>query len=57
MARGKGADVLSLEELVGDGKDGTLLDVVLEPGQVGVVHANRLLSMTNDIRWREMCLV
>lgn len=34
MARGKGADVLSLDEVMGDGKEGALVDVVLEPGQV-----------------------
>ncbi|CAN0324364.1 unnamed protein product, partial [Ectocarpus sp. 13 AM-2016] len=34
MARGKGADVLSLDEMIGDGKPGALVDVVLEPGQV-----------------------
>ena len=34
MARGKGADVLSLDELMGEGKEGALVDVVLEPGQV-----------------------
>lgn len=34
MARGKGADVLSLDELTGEGKEGALVDVVLEPGQV-----------------------
>lgn len=35
MARGKGADVLSLDELVGQGREEEiLLDIVLEPGQV-----------------------
>lgn len=34
MARGKGSDVLSLDELLGEGSRGVLLDVVLEPGQV-----------------------
>lgn len=37
MARGKGADVLSLDEVMGDGKEGALVDVVLEPGQVSRV--------------------
>lgn len=36
MARGKGNDVLSLDDLLGEGSRGVLLDVVLEPGQVGV---------------------
>ncbi|CAM9321032.1 unnamed protein product [Ascophyllum nodosum] len=39
MARGKGSDVLSLDELIGDGKEGALLDVVLEPGQLLYVPA------------------
>lgn len=34
MARGKGPDLLSLDELIGEGKEGPLLDIVLEPGQV-----------------------
>ncbi|CAM9351130.1 unnamed protein product [Pylaiella littoralis] len=39
MARGKGADVLSLDEVVGEGKEGALVDVVLEPGQFLYVPA------------------
>eukprot|EP00752_Nemacystus_decipiens_P011678 g10365.t1 len=39
MARGKGADVLSLNEVMGDGKEGALVDVVLEPGQFLYVPA------------------
>lgn len=41
MARGKGADVLSLDELMGEGKEGALVDVVLEPGQA----SRELLSL------------
>ncbi|CAN0428042.1 unnamed protein product [Ectocarpus fasciculatus] len=43
MARGKGADVLSLDEMIGEGKPGALVDVVLEPGQVRVVHGVAVL--------------
>lgn len=43
MARGKGADVLSLDEMIGDGKPGALVDVVLEPGQVGMAQSTVLL--------------
>lgn len=39
MARGKGADVLSLDEMIGEGKPGALVDVVLEPGQVGMMQS------------------
>ncbi|CAM9621685.1 unnamed protein product [Scytosiphon promiscuus] len=39
MARGKGADVLSLDEVMGEGKEGALVDVVLEPGQFLYVPA------------------
>ncbi|CAB1099958.1 unnamed protein product [Ectocarpus sp. CCAP 1310/34] len=39
MARGKGADVLSLDEMIGDGKPGALVDIVLEPGQFLYVPA------------------
>lgn len=52
MARGKGADVLSLDEVMGDGKEGALVDVVLEPGQVSF---RTTLRVVLRVPWNYVC--
>ena len=52
MARGKGADVLSLDEVMGDGKEGALVDVVLEPGQVSF---RTTLRVVLGVPWNYVC--